>query len=832
MRSNRPRHDRCAVHSLFARSVLSHAVVLACLALGTAALPVQAQGARGQVAATRVDIPPGTLDQVLNRFAAAAGVMIAIDGSLTAGKKSAGLNGSYGAREGLAAILAGSGLEAVSQSSGGYMLRAARPAPVPAAAPAASPSRASTAQVLPAETTLPAVKVTAAGNASSYQPTAPVSGATRSPVAARDLPQAVDVVPENALRDQGATSLKDALLYTPGVTTSTGEGIREQFVIRGFSAIADTYVDGMRDGGNTFRDTFNLEQIEVVKGPAGVLYGRGSAGGLINLVTKRPLPGSHAEAAVTVGSKDARRLTVDVNRPLTENLLFRVNAMVDEADSFRSDVWSRKRGVALASTLKLASRATLDLRAQHVYDKRVFDAGLPGLFGRPADVPISNYYGARSPGSNDSGTSEENAISADLNVELSDTLRLRNTFTYRALDLDRRQTTIDRLILTTATPTLRLARSSFSSQQKDFADKLELTSRNRWLGVDHELMVGTEFASEKRDTISRGGTLAASYDISVFDPVLVDVPWQGSSVRRDGIYDTKTTSLYVQDLLRFNPQWVALAGVRQDWLNRDFKNRAGADYGRKDDFLSSRIGLVYQPSSTASYYISATRSYQPGGATGVVDPGNAIQPPEISTNYEIGGKLSLNEGRLQIGLSLFQLIKENVPTRDPSDPSGPSLYIGEITAKGVELSSVGDLGGGLSLQGGITWLDAVVTRSNNTTAAAITPTPAATPLEGKRAANAPKFSAALWGVQRLSPSWRVGVGVRHQSKSFASTTNAVALPAYTVMDVGVFHESGPWSLTLSLRNVTGKKYYVSSTNDLGILPGAPRTVLLTARYVY
>lgn len=824
---SRPSSQRMRAYAApqaFGPRLLPQAVLLACLAISTAAQAQAAPPAAARPAVMlRVDIAAGTLDQVLNRFASAAGVMLTIDGALTAGRKSAGLQGSFDVKGGFTAILAGSGLEAVQKTGGGYILAALAPRD---AEPGPPPRQGKAA-----ESTLPAVRVAASAPGSAYQVATPVSGATRMPVALMDLPQTVDVVSEASLRDRAATSIKEALAYTPGVTTSTGEGIREQFVIRGFSAIADTYVDGMRDGGNTFRDTFNLEQVEVVKGPAGVLYGRGSAGGLINLVTKRPQAAAHAEVAATAGSYDAKRLTLDLNRPLADEVLFRVNAMTDEAGSFRSGVWSRKRGIALASTVRLSPGATLDLRYQHLRDERVFDAGIPGVNGRPADVPISTYYGARNPGSSDSGSSEDNAASADLNVDLGNDLKLRNTLSYRTLNLERSQTTIDRLILTTATPTLRLARSNFSSQQHDLANKLELTAKRTWLGMQHEVMAGTEFAREKRDTLSRGGTLAPSYDIGVFNPALKDLPPQGATVRRDGVYDTDTASLYVQDLIRINEHWIALAGVRKDWLERGFGNRAGADYGRKDNFLSPRLGVVYQPHPQASYYASATKSYQPGSATGVIDPGNAIQPPEISTNYEVGGKFIFNEGKLQLGISLFQLVKQNVPTRDPSD-STSTLYVGEITARGLELTSVGDLGHGLSVQGGLTWLDAVVTQSNNTTAPAITPTPPATPLQGKRAANSPRFSATLWGMQQIDAHWRAGMGVRHQAKSYASTTNAVVLPSYTVLDAGLFHERGPWSLALTVRNLANRRYYDSSTNDLGILPGAPRSMLLTARYLF
>lgn len=793
-------HLRAALLGLAATALLPQASALA------------AETVSQQRNAQAYALSAGPLSQVLYSFAAQAGITLSFDPALTEGLNSSGLNGNYSPQAALERILGGSGLDAVRGSNGDYRLRRQTPPPR-------------------GENTLQAVTVTGIADPRSYRNALPVSAATRTPIALQDLPQTVDVVPQASLRDRGAASLKEALIYTPGVTTSTGEGIREQFVIRGFSAISDTYIDGMRDGGNLFRDTYNLEQIEVVKGPAGVLLGRGSAGGLINMVTKRPSATPRTEASVSVGSNDTRRTTVDLNQPLSENLMLRINAMAENADSYRDDVWSKKRGLAVATTWKISPSALLDLRLQHASDERVFDAGIPGINGKPADVSRSTYYGAKNPGQNDSGTSEENSFSADLNVQLTDSLQLRNTLSYRELDMERRQTTISRLILNTPQPMVNLSRSNFSSAQKDLANKLELVASGRWAGIEHEFMVGTEISSEKRDSLSLGGDLSAAYRINVYDPVLKDVPWDGASVRRNGIYDTTTKSLYLQDLLRFNERWVTLVGVRKDWLERNFDNRAGADYGRKDSFLSPRVGVVYQPTKATSYYLSATRSYQPGSATGVIDPGNAIQPPEIATNYEVGGKFTIADGKLQLGASLFQLIKENVPTRDPSDAT-KSIYVGEITAKGVELSAFGDLGHGFSLQGGLTYTDAVVTKSNNTTAPAVTPSVTATPLEGKRAANSPRFTANLWSVKRLDAEWRLGLGLRHSAKSYASTTNAVVLPAYTLLDAGVFYDSGPWSVALTLRNLTDRTYYESATNDLGILPGAPRSFLLTTRYAF
>lgn len=820
------------------RGELRKAVRTALLLMAISQLPATMFGvaqAAEQTNTKNYQIKSGALAQSLNAFASLAGVSISLPPALVDGKKNVAIQGHYTVKQALDALLKGTGLDAVETTQGVYHLQqtaAAKNQLDIETQSEANTSNSKGVNELPlANDMLPEVQVLDTSLKNSYEKKLPVSIGTRTDASLMDIPQTIDVVPSESIKDRNALSIKEALAYTPGVTTSTGEGIREQFLIRGFSAIADTFVDGMRDGRFTFRDTFSLEQVEVVKGPAGVLYGRGSAGGLINLVSKRATDDAFANLGTFYGSYDAKRLTLDINQPLTDSVLFRVNAMVDDSDSFRDNVEIKKSGLAVASTIIFNENITLDLNAQHLVDRRVFDAGIPGIFGKPADVPISTYYGARDPQRQDSGSTIDNSLSADLKVSLNENVTLRNTTRISYLESERFQTTINRLLLNTPIPRLTLARSNFASTQYDLTNRFEVMVKQNWLGIQHDWLVGTELSWEDRDTISRGGNLPAAFNIAVFNPVSRDVPNVGSGIRRDGVFKNRTSSLYIQDMMRFSPKWTGLIGFRNDWLDRNFENRSGSDFGRKDNFFSPRAGLVFQPNESSSYYVSASRSYQPGGATGGIDPGNAIDPPEVTTNYEIGAKQTFNEGKLQLGISLFNTIRENVPTRDPGNPLN-NLYVGEVVSKGLELSTVGDLGNGLSLQGGITLLDARVTKSNDTISPAITPALPPTQLEGQRAANSPEMTATLWAMKRLTSQWRIGLGVRHSALSFTSTTNAVELPAYTVFDAGVYREEGPWALSLNIRNLTDKIYYESSTNDLGILPGAPRILNFNANYQF
>lgn len=802
-------------------SPLALAIPLAFAGAMSAALP---QHARAHAAAgLSFDIPAGPLADALNRFALQAGVSIVVDAARIQGLRAPALQGRMGVEEGFGRLLHGSGYQ-IARSGAGYLLVAA---PAAGGAAPAAPQAGATLQTV----TVTGIGPACSGECPASYRAENTTSASRLPVPSRDIAQTVDVVTQASLRDRGAGTLQQALAYTPGIEPNPGEGTRDQFVIRGFSAIADTYVDGMRDSAQLFRDTFNLEQVEVVKGPIGVLYGRGSSGGMINLVTKKPLPFASREVAATYGSFNSQRVSADINQPISDDWQIRFNAFADNAGSFRDAVFSRQRGLALASAWTLSPRLSAHLDLTHATDDRVFDGGIPGLNGAPAPVPRGTYYGALNPDPSDRGNSESSAAQFMVRWAVMPSVELQNTLRLGKFSLDRRQTAIDRLILTTPTPTLRMNRSNFANDEKNAINKTELTKSLDAGGMNHLLLLGLELSRSERDSVSRGGTLTAANDLPVFNPVLKPVPAEGGRIRRDGIYTTHTTSFYAQDLITFSRQWKGLLGIRSDRLQRDFSNRAGLDFGRNDNFTSPRLGLVYQPTQSQSYFLSASRSYQPGGNTGQVDPGNVIYPAEITTNLEIGGKLTVLAG-LDLSVSAFRTVKDNVPTRDPGNPNGPDLLIGEVTSRGLELALAGDIGQGWSVQGGATLTDAFVSRSNNTVAPAITPTPPATPAVGKKAANTPRTSASLWAMKRIDAHWRAGVGVIHKARTYASTTNAVVLPAFTTLDASLHYDAKPWLLSLLVRNVTNTMYYQSASNDLGILPGAPRSVALSARYSF
>ncbi len=240
--------------------------------------------------------------------------------------------------------------------------------------------------------TLPSVTIKSSADA-GYSPAAS-STATKGSAALRDIPQSVNVIPGQLLQDQGARSIENALRNVPGVTMSHGDGQRDQVFIRGFSAIADQFVDGIRDDALYFRDLSNIERIEVLKGPSAVLYGRGSSGGLINRITKKPVFGeTFGEATLNLGTYNLRRVSADINAPLGETAAFRLNVAKENSGSYRDQQFLNRYAIAPSVAFKLGNNTKLLLQYTHAKDKRVTDFGIPALNGRPVDVPASRYYG-------------------------------------------------------------------------------------------------------------------------------------------------------------------------------------------------------------------------------------------------------------------------------------------------------------------------------------------------------------------------------------------------------------------------------------------------------
>ena len=679
-------------------------------------------------------------------------------------------------------------------------------------------------QVAHAQTTgtdssaLPPVTVTADGNrdlGSGYKPSTTVS-ATKTEAPLRDVPQTVNVVTAQVMQDQHATSVQDALKNVPGVSFSSGDGQRDQVSIRGFSAIADQFVDGIRDDALYFRDLSNVDRIEVIKGPAAVLYGRGSSGGLINRVTKKPGI-DVTDFALSYGMWADRRVEGDVGRTFGDGAAaFRITAAHEEANSYRSQQFLNRTAVAPSLELRLAPQTTVLLQADWLEDRRVTDFGIPAYRGRPVAVDPSTYYGAANARDADYTQTRVYSGTATVNHRFNDQWSIRNATRYYHYSLDRNNT----LVGSVNESTLRasLTHSNVYREEHGWFNQTDLTQKAEFFGMKHELLYGVEVGQQNKDLVNYSRANVASVDL--FNPVLPVLPrLVGGTPATSNLGVFKTLGLYTQDMIQFSEQWKALLGVRYDRFEQETIQRLPGqpNLARTDNAWSPRAGLVWQPSKQQSYYLSWSRSFQPSGEAFSLAANNAQLAPETTRNTEVGAKYDFLDGKATTTVSLFRIERTNIKV---ANATGTALIpIGEQRTDGLELSGAAELGGGWRMLAGYAYLDAVVTQS----------TPA---LQGKQATLTPRHSGNLWLTKELGHGFGLGGGLNLVGARQADPANTVTLPGYVTADMVAWYRRGSFEAQLNLYNVFNQGYIVSghgSSPNLN-LPGAPRSVMATLRY--
>lgn len=682
--------------------------------------------------------------------------------------------------------------------------------------------------------TLGEVTVQSSAQPELYAPAASTT-ATKGSAPLRDVPQAINVVPAQLLRDQGARSMEDALRNVPGVALSSGDGQRDQVVIRGFTAIADQFIDGVRDDALYFRDLADIERIEVLKGPAAVLYGRGSSGGLINRVTKKPHWNQTAgEATLSLGNYDLRRATADMNLILNDSAALRLNAAVEDSGSYREQQFVKRHNIAPSLALKLSSDTQMLLQYTHAKDKRLTDFGIPALNGRPVNVAASTYYGSSNAAQDDTTSSANQAFTATLNHRFNEAWSVRNVTRWYDYELDR-YNTLPGGTTDPATRTVGRIRSFILRDESGLFNQTDLTWRNQLGGLRQEWLMGAEWGQQKKRSESVSG---GADRVSIFNPQGRPAPViPAANYNADSSIASHTTldtaAVYWQNQITLAAQWKALMGVRYDVFDQETRfERKLATLSRTDKKFSPRAGLVWQPSETMSYYISYSKSFQPSAESFALSSGITDNAPEITENKEIGIKLDMLDGQLSFTGALFQLERSNIKNTDPSNPTR-QINVGVQRTNGLELTLNGRLPQQWDVSAGYAFLDASMVKSLARVTSTQLPTQSVA-VQGKVAALAPRHSAFVWAMKNLGNGLRVGGGVQHVDSRFTSVSNLVQLPAYTTLDAALQYTVGTWGLDVNLKNLTNRAYYVSShgSHDNLIVPGSPRTLHITLRHQF
>ena len=670
---------------------------------------------------------------------------------------------------------------------------------------------------------LPLVTVTASRvPAAAYNPFS-ASSATKIDAPLRDIPQTVNVVPLSLLRDQGARSMQDVLKAVPGVGLSHGDGQRDQATIRGFSAIADQFVDGMRDDALYFRDLSNIEQVEIIKGPASVLYGRGSSGGLINRISKKPGINKN-EVSLQAGSWNQRRGEFDFAKSESGSALsMRVTGAVERADSYRDQQFLDREAFAPSVLFKISDATRLLLQAEYLSDKRVTDFGVPSYRGKPVDVDPSTYYGAANAKDFDFSEARVKAFGFTLDHRFNDAWSLRNAFRHYDYTLNRNNTLVGSVNQVALTASLN--RSNVARDESGYFNQTELNQKVTLAGMPHQILYGVEIGKQDKDQLFRTQNNIAV--VSLFNPVAPVLPFTvAAAPSTDNLGILTVASAYVQDMATLSVQWKALVGVRFDRFEQETRERRAGlpNLSRTDRAWSPRAGLVYQPSDTQSYYTSFSKSFQPSGESFALAANNAQIAPEETTNKEVGAKFDLFDGNASATVSLFRLERTNIKATDPS--TNRVIPIGTQQTDGLELTFAGKLGHGWQLWAGYAYLDARVTSS--------IAVDSGQPIQGKRPTLTPVQSANLWLTKSLGNGFGVGGGTNLVAQRFANPGNTVVLPGYATLDAMAYYRHGKIDLQLNALNLFDRKYIVAGHGSNGNLnlPGAPRSVQLTARYSF
>ena len=730
----------------------------------------------------RFDIPPGPLDAAVHQFEGVTGIALTAPSIASLAEfTSPGATGVLTADQALAALLRGTGLAVRFHGD-----------------------RHATIDVVIAPER---VEVTA--SLAPYRAEASAT-ATRTDTPLRDIPQTLTVVPRELLRDQNAHSIADAMKSVPGVSIAQGEGNRDQVVLRGISTQSDFFVNGVRDDQERFRDLYNVQSIEVLQGPAAVLFGRGGAGGIVNLVTAAPQRGAPSEVAAELGAYGHKRATAQLGGPIGAGGAFLLSVMGEDSGGFRDGFFLHRYALNPSFSVRAGSHTSVTAGFERLYDRRLADRGIPSRNGRPADVPPSQFFGSLNQNQAVSGV---DSAYATIEHRFSPSLTLRNhTLVGR---YDRTYQNVYPGSAISAANTLTLAAYNHDVDRTNAFNQTDLTWRARTGGVLHTLLAGVEaghqFQDERRHTAVAIPNVPVS--LSVRDAAFATAPL---AVDRHASADVLAG--YAQDQIALSSRWKAVVGARVDRFAVSVQDHlpGSPDLARVDTAVSPRAGLIFQPTDTVSLYSSYSYTFLPSGQTLGLAANTAELGPENARNYEVGAKLDLLEKRLNLSAAVFRLDRNNVKNTAPDDPTRLVLT-GQQRTEGVTLSAAGSLTRNWKLYGGFAHLDGRITKA--TTAA-----PA-----GRLVGLVPRNQLTLWTTYDVTPHWGGGGGLVDQSQVFTSFSNTVVLPGYTRADAVLYYTFATHRLALNAENLFNTAYYPTANGDNNISPGAPRRVQLSFR---
>ncbi|MCK9908196.1 TonB-dependent siderophore receptor [Microbacteriaceae bacterium K1510] len=666
------------------------------------------------------------------------------------------------------------------------------------------------------------------------------SVATKSNTPLVDIPQSVAVIPKEYIKDQGYQSLTDVTRYVPGVAVHQGEGNRDELVIRGVDSSANFFVNGFRDDVQYYRDLYNVQSVEVLKGPSALTFGRGAGGGIVNRTLKEADGQRIYEGTAQIGSHNDGRIAVDAGNRVNENVAVRLNGFYESAESFRDYGYLRRYGINPTASFQINDSTKLKLSYEYFHDNRTADRGNPSQGTAPAATRfnptepfapngnLSTFFG--SPNYNQALANVQTAM-AILDHDFGNGLTVRNATeyaTYRKFY----QNVYPGSATNPANTTLTLSAYNHETDRENLFNQTDFLLKGNTGPLSHTLGFGTEFGRQQgidyRSTgIFPNGTNAVV--VNPFSPTYFGsvnfihhytaTNSDGAGVDSNSLYHLNIQSGYVRDTIDFTRWLQLIGGVRVDRFDMTATDlNSNTTRGRIDTKVSPQAAVIVKPVENLSIYGAYSISYLPasGDQFSSLTPATVLLDPQKFENKEFGVKWNINPQLLWTA-AVYQLDRTNQPVPDPNNPLF-SLPNGRSRTKGFETSLNGYVTKEWQASVGYAYTDARIVNDLSATVVA-----------GNVVQLAPKHQFSLWNKYQFTQAWAASLGVVYFSESFASSDDTVRLPGFTRFDGAVFWKiNDQWRAQLNVENIFNKGYWASADGNNNISPGLPRTFRLSA----
>ena len=647
-----------------------------------------------------------------------------------------------------------------------------------------------------------------------------IRSATKTFTPLRDVPQAITVIKNEQVTDQMLSSIASVVQYVPGVSSHQGENNRDEVIIRGNRGAADFYRDGVRDDVQYYRDLYNMERFEALKGPNAMIFGRGGGGGVINRVTKEAKFSPIRTFTATGGSFYNRRFTGDVGQALNDKIAVRLNGVYENSKSFRRYVGLERLGFNPTVSIAPDAKTSINIGYEFFRDRRRADRGMTSFQNRPVDLPTSTFY----------GDPDNSRVRADVNIVTASVERLFGSAIFRNRAqygyYDRFYQNYVPGVVNAAKTLVNLSAYNNATKRKNLFNQTDLTYSVSTGRIKHTLVGGTEFGRQVTDNFRSTGyfnNTATTIQVAFENPVTSSpITFRQSATDADNHLTLNLGAGFVQDQIEFSRYVQAIVGVRYDHFGlRYHNNRNGLTLSRVDRLVSPRVGLVIKPVTSVSLYGSYSVSFLPSSGDQFSSLTTITQQvePEKFQNYEAGVKWDIRPGLL-LTSAIYRLDRTNTRATDPNDPTR-IIQTGKQRTNGFEIALAGSIMPKWTMTGGYSYQNARITSS--TTAA----------VAGKQVGQVPHNMFSLWNKYQFTSKLGAGIGLVYRSDMFAAVDNTVVIPGYAKADAAVFYNFNEhWRLQANLDNITNKRYFVNADSNTNISPGSPRglKIGLTARF--